>query len=401
MKESNKIISQKIQKSQKTMKKNQQKIMKQPLNNQQNQKQKKHKQEQLPQLKTQNQVIQNKKQKNQKKMQQNLSKRQAQNKQVAEQLKGQKQVKSTKNPIQKIKVSIGIPAYNEEANIENLLQSLKQQRLKTVAISEIIVIASGCTDNTIPLIKKYQKQWPIVKLIIEKERNGKSSAVNKFIATAEEQICVLQSADTICDKNTIEELCSPFNDKKTGMTGAHPIPTNKKNNFINFTVKQMWDMHHEIALKEPKCGELIAFRKIFQTIPANSPVDEASIEKAIIKKNLNIIYVPTAIVYNKGPETIKEFISQRRRIAAGHIWLKKNHNHKISTGKNSSVLKLTLKKFSPNLKKDTWLIGMMSLEALSRILGHIDYHFNPNKHKIWKKIKSTKNPEINNNDNKK
>jgi hypothetical protein len=44
----------------------------------------------------------------------------------------------------KIKCSIGITAYNEEANIGQLLQAMLDQRLYSVEISEIIVVASGC-----------------------------------------------------------------------------------------------------------------------------------------------------------------------------------------------------------------------------------------------------------------
>ena len=396
MKESNKQTSQKqMNQTHQTQKAKSQKARTQSSNNQKKESQKETKKENQTTKKLQ---LKSKKL-FQKKSQQNKQLKKSQQKTNQNQTLNQK--KRVQQKSQKIQVSVGIPAHNEEANIEKLLNSLKKQRLNTVAISEIIVIASGCTDKTIPLIKEYQKKWPIIKLIIEPERSGKSAAVNKFIDQAKEQICVLQSADTICDQNTIEELCAPFKDEKIGMTGAHPIPTNNKNNFINYTVKQMWAMHHEIALKNPKCGELIAFRKVFKSIPANSPVDEASIEKEIIQNGLKIIYTPNAIVYNKGPENIKDFINQRRRIAAGHLWLKKNHNHKISTGKNSSVLKLTLKKFSPNLKKDTWLIGMMSLEVLSRLLGHIDFKLSPNKHKIWKKISSTKNPEIKDHENQK
>ncbi len=49
---------------------------------------------------------------------------------------------------EKIRCSVGITAYNEEANIGRLLQAILDQRLYEVEICEIIVVASGCTDRT-------------------------------------------------------------------------------------------------------------------------------------------------------------------------------------------------------------------------------------------------------------
>jgi len=52
-----------------------------------------------------------------------------------------------------LRCSVGVTAYNEEANIGRLLDALLNQHLHDVEISEIIVVASGCTDNTIPIVE--------------------------------------------------------------------------------------------------------------------------------------------------------------------------------------------------------------------------------------------------------
>lgn len=299
-----------------------------------------------------------------------------------------------------------------------LLNALANQKLNNVQISEIIVIASGCTDRTFQIVEHLQHEWkngrfPELHLIVQTERSGKSSAVNLFIQEAKEDVLVLESADTIPAPQTIENLCAPFIDHTVGLAGAHPVPTNNPNRFIGFCVHNMWQMHHEIALKSPKCGELIAFRKnlhsilpgnptqIITGIPANSAVDEASIEAAIRDHNLKTIYVPEAIVYNKGPETVREFIAQRRRISAGHFWLRKHFAHKPSTASKRTALFLTLSRFGLNpvhpllsLKNDCWLIGMMALEAWAKILGRYDYYIKKRDHMVWDRIGTSKNPLV-------
>src|SRR5512143_725661 len=96
-----------------------------------------------------------------------------------------------------IRCSVGITAYNEEANIGKLLAAMIAQEVKQVEITEIIVVASGCQDNTVPIIQQYMAQDARIKLIVQDERKGKTSAINQFLQIAKEDICVLQSGDTL------------------------------------------------------------------------------------------------------------------------------------------------------------------------------------------------------------
>ena len=50
-------------------------------------------------------------------------------------------------------VSILVPAHNEARNIENLLDSLLAQETHDARIIEIVVVASGCTDETAVLAR--------------------------------------------------------------------------------------------------------------------------------------------------------------------------------------------------------------------------------------------------------
>lgn len=287
-----------------------------------------------------------------------------------------------------MKVSVGIPAYNEEQNIGKLLRLLNEQA--GIVISEIIVIASGCTDRTVEIVREATHEDPRVHLIIQPKRTGKAAAVNLFLEKAKEEICVLTGADILPEKNTLRELCRPFEDPKVGMTGARPVPVNSPKTFVGFCVTTMWELHHQIALRSAKCGETIAFRKVFKTIPPESPVDEASIEAAIRGHKLNIVYTPNAIVHNKGPITVREFIKQRKRVNAGHDWLKKHSRYVPSTGEKGLILKLTLQKMGWNMKQNLWLVGMALLEAWSKILARFDT-FCGKKYTVWEMIPGSKN----------
>jgi biofilm PGA synthesis N-glycosyltransferase PgaC len=287
-------------------------------------------------------------------------------------------------------ISIGICVYNEERNIRSLLNSLLNQKT-TKHIKEIIVVSSACTDKTNEIIENdFLKFNQNIVLLKQEKREGKASAVNLFLEHACGDIVVVESGDTIPAQDTVENLIEPFNNPKIGMVGGRPIPVNDPNTFMGFTVHLLWDLHHKLALKHPKLGELVAFRKnLIQRIPNDTAVDEAFIEALIKEKGYELKYVPSAVVYNKGPETISDFLKQRRRIFAGHIHLKKTNGYTPSSMK-LNILKLVLESIKFNPKEILWLLGAMLLEFYGRLLGSYDLFIKNKNPFIWDIANTTK-----------
>jgi glycosyltransferase involved in cell wall biosynthesis len=288
-----------------------------------------------------------------------------------------------------LSVSIGICAYNEEKNIGNLLKALLNQKNEQIKIEEIIVVSSNSTDRTDKIVQEFSSIDERIKLVTQTRREGKASAVNEYIKHAKGDVCVLESADTLPLKNTIEKLCLPFLDEKIGMAGGHPVPINDRNTFIGFAGHLIWELHHQISLKNPKLGELVAFRNVIDGIPKDTAVDEAWIEASIKKKGYKVVYVPEAICYNRAPETVSDFIKQRRRIFAGHLHLKRELGYEVSTMGVSGIVSIARKlKLKP--KEKLYFIGAMMLEGYSRFLGWLDYRIFKKDHVVWDIVETTK-----------
>src|SRR5690348_4374130 len=98
------------------------------------------------------------------------------------------EVQSTQGPWQGgdefIGCSVGIMAYNEEANIGRTIRAVLQQQGPSVRIQEVIVVASGCTDRTVPIVAELVLQEPRVRLCLQEKREGKASAINVFLKQA-------------------------------------------------------------------------------------------------------------------------------------------------------------------------------------------------------------------------
>ncbi len=290
----------------------------------------------------------------------------------------------------KISCSIGIFAHNEEANILHLLRAMCASRLKKVEIREIIVVSSASTDRTDDLVREFALEHPLVRLYTQARREGKSSAINLFMKESASEILVVISGDVIPSEDAIELLVYAFEDPKIGATGGRPIPVNPQDTFIGYGVHLLWRLHHRMALISPKLGELIAFRKLMDSIPRESAVDEASIEAIIRAGGLKLKYIPQAVIQNKGPENLKDYIKQRRRIQNGHLWLQKHQDYQVASQKPSILMGILREEIGKHPRDIGKLLAVVALEAYCRILGSWDYFIKGKNPFVWDISHSTK-----------
>ena len=290
----------------------------------------------------------------------------------------------------KITCSVGVFAHNEAANIGALLDALIRQKLKKAEIRQIIVVSSASKDGTDEIVREYCQKDERIRLITQEKREGKSAAINLFIAAASEDICVVISGDVIPAPRTIERLVSAFADPKIGATGGRPVPVNDPDSLIGYSVHLLWRLHHRMAMLSPKLGEMIAFRKIMDSIPAESAVDEASIEAIIRDAGYKLRYIPEAVIHNKGPLNWKDFIKQRRRIQNGHLWLIQNQGYTVVSQDKGTLLWILIDESIERPKDICKMMVVMAIEIYSRLLGTWDYRVKKRNPFAWEIAKSTK-----------
>ena len=75
------------------------------------------------------------------------------------------------NSLKKLKLSIIIPAYNEENTVGQVLQNLDKLELPTIQ-KEILVIDDGSRDKTASIVRKFEKKMSSVRLIQHVKNKG-------------------------------------------------------------------------------------------------------------------------------------------------------------------------------------------------------------------------------------
>jgi len=289
-----------------------------------------------------------------------------------------------------LRASVGVMVYNEERNIGKLLEALTTQELKAVEIVEIVVVSSGSTDGTDDIVREWERRDGRIRLVRQESRQGKASAINLFLKDASGDVFVLESGDTLPEPACVERMLRPFEDESVGMTGARPVPVDDPDTFMGFVVHMLWRLHHRLALRSPKLGEMVAFRSFVRSIPNDTAVDEASVEAIVADHGQSLRYVPDAIVRNKGASNVRDFLRQRRRIYAGHMWLEREQDYEVSTKNVGSILPVLWADMVWRPRPLLWTAGGVFLEFLGRLLGVIDYHVFKKNPYTWDIAESTK-----------
>ncbi len=109
---------------------------------------------------------------------------------------------------------------------------------------------------------------------------------------------------------------------------------------------------------------------------------------------MQVRYAPDASVYNMGPETFSDFVRQRRRNYAGHLYLKHKYGYRVSSLDNRRVARLALREAWGAIRRTVRLLYVLSalaaIELGSRILGSYDYYVKRDKHVVWDMAWTTK-----------
>lgn len=109
-----------------------------------------------------------------------------------------------------MKVSVIIPAYNEEGSIGRTLESLANQ--KTDHEFEVIIVNNNSTDNTVKESQKFSKKLDLK--VIDEKKKGRGTARATGHRHAKGDILISTDADTWLPKEWMNNITKPFEDPK-------------------------------------------------------------------------------------------------------------------------------------------------------------------------------------------
>jgi poly-beta-1,6-N-acetyl-D-glucosamine synthase len=142
-------------------------------------------------------------------------------------------------------------------------------------------------------------------------------------------------------------------------------------------------------------GELIAFRNVFRRLNPSAICDELSVYQLIRSSGYSSVYAADAIVYNKGPETLKEFVEQRMHCISGNLKIMRDHNVPVSTMRSLPVMRAALPFALRNWKRFHWTVGTAVVELYCRARSQIVFRSQRRlkRYAVWEPASTTKSLE--------
>jgi len=99
-----------------------------------------------------------------------------------------------------------VPAYNEAATIERVLQKL----LALPNLLEIIVVDDCSTDATPEILRRFANEYPQIKFTRHAKNSGKTEALKTGFALTTGEIVIVQDADLEYDPQDIPVVIAPI-----------------------------------------------------------------------------------------------------------------------------------------------------------------------------------------------
>ena len=232
------------------------------------------------------------------------------------------------------KISVCIPAYNEEKLIRRCLESVTAQ--EGVDITEILVGINSSTDCTREIVEDYAKVDSRVRIV--DSAKGKANAWNALNAIAENNLRIFQDGDCLVAQGTYAGLVSELG--ANDIVGASTMRDVKGKSFVvklwNFPVKCVRPIHvlngNLYLLKYSAVRERML--KYFETpdMPENIVNDDAFLglvcEKVQVSRN---IFIMVSVA-----ERLEEEIRRRRRIIHGNLLIRRDYPYLYSSQKSQA-----------------------------------------------------------------
>jgi cellulose synthase/poly-beta-1,6-N-acetylglucosamine synthase-like glycosyltransferase len=154
-------------------------------------------------------------------------------------------------------VSVIVPIYNEEENIEVCINALLKNKYTN---KEIILINDASTDNTDKIIIKYEK-YKEIRIINHNLNRGIGASQQKGLINARGEIVAVTQGDTIVPSNWIRTIVKDFRNNNVSSVSGTYIPL--KNSFIsiaNYIIDYILDT---VLNKEINANKLASYNVAF------------------------------------------------------------------------------------------------------------------------------------------
>jgi cellulose synthase/poly-beta-1,6-N-acetylglucosamine synthase-like glycosyltransferase/peptidoglycan/xylan/chitin deacetylase (PgdA/CDA1 family) len=280
------------------------------------------------------------------------------------------------------RVSVLVPAHNEEAAITETVRSVLASTWEPL---ELIVVDDGSTDRTAELITEAAGGDPRLRLIRQPNR-GKAAALNRAFADSTGEIVVTIDADTAIEAEAIALLVRHFGDARVGAVAGNVKVGNRDRWITRWQAleyitsqnleKRAFDLLDCITVVPGALGawRASALREA-GGLTGDTVAEDTDLTFALRRRGFKITYEEEAIGWTQAPEDVDGLVAQRFRWTFGTLQAVWKHRDTLGRPRygtlglvaipNVFLFQILLPFFSPLI--DLLFAGSLALFGLSHL----------------------------------
>ena len=291
-----------------------------------------------------------------------------------------------------IRCSAVVCAHNEEQNLPGLIRTLLEYRHPAHQIDEVICVASGCTDRTVDVLTDARSADSRVHVIIQPLREGKASALMVGLRAAQQEVVLVENADTLPGPGALDELLAPFDDPQVVLVTCRPVPVGIPRNFAERLGITLWSFHDAVAQGRPKAGEAFAIRRVPLDVPPDIEDDDTFVQAFMESYGGRTVYARSAVVFNRVPASIWDLARQRYRINRQLVGLYRRHGVGSSSWSPRDLLASSARFLRDHPHDGPRLVALAGFETGIRLAAVTSRIVDARPIRSWSPIGSTKAP---------
>jgi len=250
------------------------------------------------------------------------------------------------------KISVIIPAYNEEKVIRASLASMLAQEYENL---EVIVVDDGSKDRTYAIAKEFERHYKGPKSIkaIRQENQGKANAINTGIAHASGDLIMVVDADSKLRPDAVRLMSRYFLDPQISAVAGSVLISNQNN-----TITKLQALEYIEGLNMVRNGQ--AFLRLVNIIPGpigmfrkkdlyevglyddDTFAEDCDVTLKLIAKGKKIDFEPDAVALTEAPENLLDLIKQRYRWTRGILQAIRKHRKALFSYRKHKAFTVTL-----------------------------------------------------------
>jgi glycosyltransferase involved in cell wall biosynthesis len=218
-----------------------------------------------------------------------------------------------------MKVSVVIPAYNEERTIQEILRRVIAEKIA----DEVIVVDDGSTDRTRQTLEKLDGNGTIRAIMLE-HNQGKGAALRTGIEQARGDVIIIQDADLEYNPKDYPALLEPIQDGIADVVygsrflGGPRRPIMFWHMIANKLLTLLTNLLYNTILTDMETGYKVFRREVLQdlNLKAKRFDFEPEFTAKVLKKKVRVFEVP--ITFN--PRDYKEGKKIGMKDAFAAVW---------------------------------------------------------------------------------